>query len=180
MCHTYSMITAADQCLSSHASNVSNTTTTPTTSPQDSSESSASWIEGTAILLTVIVVVTATNDLVKERQFRGLQARIESEHRYSVVRDGASVFINVKEIVVGDICQVKYGECTHGCSFVCTHAGDLIPADGVVVQSNDLTIDESRLTGESDHIKKAADRDPLLLSGVSSVHGPWISSLSRP
>jgi len=64
------------------------------------------------LAVIVVVVVTAANDLAKERQFRGLQARIESEHRFSVVRDGASILINVKEIVVGDICQVKYGECT--------------------------------------------------------------------
>lgn len=47
-------------------------------------------------------------------------------------------------------------------------AGDLLPADGVLIQGNDLKIDESSLTGESDHVKKAADRDPMLLSGKSS------------
>ncbi|KZR98184.1 Plasma membrane calcium-transporting ATPase 3, partial [Daphnia magna] len=36
------------------------------------------WIEGVAILISVIVVVlvTAFNDYTKERQFRGLQNRI--------------------------------------------------------------------------------------------------------
>ncbi|NXU25681.1 AT2B1 ATPase, partial [Thalassarche chlororhynchos] len=32
--------------------------------------------------------------------------------------------------------------------------GDLLPADGVLIQGNDLKIDESSLTGESDHVKK--------------------------
>lgn len=44
--------------------------------------------------------------------------------------------------------------------------GDLLPADGVLIQGNDLKIDESSLTGESDHVKKSLDRDPMLLSGV--------------
>ena len=32
--------------------------------------------------------------------------------------------------------------------------GDLLPADGIIIQSNDLKVDESSLTGESDHVKK--------------------------
>ena len=42
----------------------------------------------------------------------------------------------------------------------------LLPADGVIIQSNDLQIDESSLTGESDHVKKGIDIDPMLLSGT--------------
>lgn len=45
--------------------------------------------------------------------------------------------------------------------------GDLLPADGILIQSNDLKIDESSLTGESDHVKKSLDKDPMLLSGAS-------------
>lgn len=51
-------------------------------------------------------------------------------------------------------------------SAICNIAGDLLPADGVLIQGNDLKIDESSLTGESDHVKKAADKDPMLLSGM--------------
>lgn len=43
--------------------------------------------------------------------------------------------------------------------------GDLLPADGVLIQGNDLQIDESSLTGESDHVRKSVDKDPMLLSG---------------
>ena len=43
--------------------------------------------------------------------------------------------------------------------------GDLLPADGVLIQSNDLKVDESSLTGESDHVKKGEGADPMLLSG---------------
>ncbi|NXD89018.1 AT2B1 ATPase, partial [Halcyon senegalensis] len=49
--------------------------------------------------------------------------------------------------------------------------GDLLPADGVLIQGNDLKIDESALTGESDHVRKAVDRDPLLLSGTHVMEG---------
>lgn len=43
--------------------------------------------------------------------------------------------------------------------------GDLLPADGIVLQSTDLKVDESSLTGESDHVKKSTTLDPTLLSG---------------
>ncbi|XP_057374431.1 plasma membrane calcium-transporting ATPase 2-like [Daphnia carinata] len=117
------------------------------------------WIEGLAILISVIVVVlvTAFNDYTKERQFRGLQSRIEGEHKFAVLRGGESSQIFVGEIVVGDICQVKYG--------------DLLPADGILIQSNDLKVDESSLTGESDHVKKSELTDPMLLSGTHVMEG---------
>ena len=53
-------------------------------------------------------------------------------------------------------------------------AGDLLPADGVVLQSNDLKVDESALTGESDLVKKSDTADSMLLSGQSSSHGETI------
>ncbi|VDQ10978.1 unnamed protein product, partial [Trichobilharzia regenti] len=42
---------------------------------------------------------------------------------------------------------------------------DLLPADGVILQSNDLKVDESSLTGEPDQVKKGENNDPMLLSG---------------
>lgn len=71
-------------------------------------ETQYGWIEGLAILISVIVVVlvTAFNDYSKERQFRGLQSRIEGEHKFSVIRQGEVKQVSVSDIVVGDICQV--------------------------------------------------------------------------
>lgn len=72
-------------------------------------DKSHEWIEGLAILISVVVVVlvTAFNDYTKERQFRGLQNRIEGEHKFAVIRGGECHQIAVGEIVVGDICQVR-------------------------------------------------------------------------
>lgn len=42
-----------------------------------------------------------------------------------------------------------------------------MPADGILIQSNDLKVDESSLTGESDHVKKGESFDPMVLSGES-------------
>ena len=80
---------------------------------EDEGEAEAGWIEGAAILLSVacVVLVTAFNDWSKERQFRGLQSRIEQEQRFAVVRHGRQAQVPVAELVVGDVAQVKYGEC---------------------------------------------------------------------
>ncbi|EHB12250.1 Plasma membrane calcium-transporting ATPase 1 [Heterocephalus glaber] len=119
---------------------------------EEEGEGETGWIEGAAILLSVVcvVLVTAFNDWSKEKQFRGLQSRIEQEQKFTVIRGGQVIQIPVADITVGDIAQVKYG--------------DLLPADGILIQGNDLKIDESSLTGESDHVKKSLDKDPLLLS----------------
>ncbi|KAM4662318.1 plasma membrane calcium-transporting ATPase 3 isoform 3-T3 [Discoglossus pictus] len=125
----------------------------------DDGEAEAGWIEGAAILLSVICVVwvTAFNDWSKEKQFRGLQSRIEQEQRFSVIRNSQVIQIPVAELIVGDIAQIKYG--------------DLLPADGVLIQGNDLKIDESSLTGESDHVRKSVEKDPMLLSGTHVMEG---------
>lgn len=46
-----------------------------------------------------------------------------------------------------------------------------MPADGIIIQSNDLKVDESSLTGESDHVKKGEHIDPLMLSGTHVMEG---------
>lgn len=82
---------------------------------EDEGEAEAGWIEGAAILLSVIcvVLVTAFNDWSKEKQFRGLQSRIEQEQKFTVIRNGQLLQVPVAALVVGDIAQVKYGKCTH-------------------------------------------------------------------
>ncbi|CAO2636941.1 Plasma membrane calcium-transporting ATPase 4 [Lemmus lemmus] len=127
--------------------------------PDEEEEAETGWIEGAAILTSVIIVVlvTAFNDWSKEKQFRGLQNRIELEQKFCIIRNGQLIQLPVAEIVVGDIAQIKYG--------------DLLPADGILIQGNDLKIDESSLTGESDHVKKSLDNDPMLLSGTHVMEG---------
>lgn len=57
-----------------------------------------------------------------------------------VLRDGQAIEIHVDQVVPGDIVRLK--------------AGDIIPADGLVISSNSLFIDESTLTGETYPVEK--------------------------
>lgn len=126
----------------------------------ETEELSLEWIEGTAMLLTVLVVmlVTAIQNYTKERQYKKLQNKIQSENKVSVIRNGKNRLLAVSELVVGDVCQVKYG--------------DTLPADGLLLHSNDLKVDESSLTGETDLVKKgSAYRDISLWSGTHVMEG---------
>ena len=65
--------------------------------------------------------------------------------------------IPVTELVVGDVISFKYG--------------DAMPADGVLIQGNDIRVDESSMTGENDYIKKGPTRDIVLLSSTQVMEG---------
>src|ERR687887_881936 len=71
------------------------------------------------------------------------------------VRDAVTVEVRGEEVVPGDVIRVE--------------PGDQLVADGVVVSTRGLTIDESILTGESDGVRKH-DRDRVL-SGAFCLAG---------
>jgi len=116
------------------------------------------WIEGTAIIIAVLVVatVTAGNDYSKEKQFRKLNA-INDDKQVKVVRAAEQIVISTFNIQVGDI--------------VILETGDKICADGLVTESDDLKVDESSMTGETDTVKKNRDIDPWMLSGCQVMEG---------
>ncbi|WP_242917883.1 magnesium-translocating P-type ATPase [Pontibacter liquoris] len=61
--------------------------------------------------------------------------------KHQVVRQGKKVDVRTKEVVPGDVLLLN--------------AGDLIPADCRIVESNELHVNESSLTGESFPVAKA-------------------------
>ena len=113
--------------------------------------------DGAAILVTVAVIVAVTvyNDWQKERQFRRVLNRVE--RKIATLRGCIIIQLPVAELVVGDIVQVK--------------CGDLLPADCIIIESNELKVDESTLTGESDPVSKGIDVDPTLFSGTIVMEG---------
>ena len=117
------------------------------------------WVEGGAILIAVFLVagVSAGNDYTKELQFRALEKSSQSDERCSVVRDGAIERVNPRDLVIGDIILLQ--------------AGDMVPADAVIVDHNVIMSNESALTGESDDLKKTKGGDCFLLSSCLITEG---------
>ncbi len=118
------------------------------------------WAEGTAILLTVLLVVilTASIDYAKQFAFQRLSRSLFESNTKQVIRNGKQVTVIDDDIVVGDILCVN------------SHALASIPADCVLLgPAADLKMDESTLTGESEPVsKKPGD---VVLSGTNAVQG---------
>jgi len=115
------------------------------------------WIEGTAILAAVVIVVSvsAGNDWQKERQFRKLNER-KNNKPVKVIRGGEKEQVSVYEINVGDVVIIE--------------TGDILCADGIWVSGFNMKCDESPMTGEVKQLAKGDD-DPFLLSSTMVVEG---------
>lgn len=82
------------------------------------------------------------------------------EIKSMVLRDGQKKLIGTKYIVPGDIIFLA--------------AGDIIPADGMLIEADDLFANEASLTGESFPVEKMVDGKwniGLVLSGTNVVSG---------
>lgn len=95
-----------------------------------------------AIMILVIVIVNALIASFQEyKADNELEALKElSVNEAKVLRDGQVIKVPFNKVVVGDI--------------VYAESGDLIAADGRIIKSNNLKIDESSLTGESIAVDK--------------------------
>ena len=143
--------------------------------PQGCAEPKVDWVEGVAIVvaIAIVVLVGSINDWQKERQFKKLNAQRE-DRTVKAIRNGREVVINVKDVVVGDICLLEPGE--------------IVPVDGVFLRGHGVRCDESGATGESDAIRKftyeecieerdglksgqKAKRDCFLVSGAKVLEG---------
>ncbi len=103
--------------------------------------------EGLMLLSFVIFIIGIT--IYQERKTeRALEAlRNLSSPRALVIRDGVQKRIPGREVVTGD--------------FVILSEGDRVPADGVLLISNNVSVDESLLTGESVPVRKASGNENL-------------------
>ena len=93
-----------------------------------------------AIALSVVITIITEGKSAKA--FEALN-KINEDTLIKVIRNGEPQLITQKEIVVGDIIMVE--------------TGDKIVADGRLLTGNDLSVDESALTGESLPVKKDAE-----------------------
>jgi Ca2+-transporting ATPase len=98
-----------------------------------------------AIAIFVIVVLNAILGFTQEYRAEQAMAALKkmSVPRVRVRRDGKITEIPAQELVPGDIIYLE--------------AGNAIPADGSLVESANLRVQESILTGESEPVEKSLD-----------------------
>ena len=69
------------------------------------------WIEGGAIYIAVVLVsnIAASNDYSKQLQFAALEKTSADDEQCMIMRGGAKVVLNPRDIVVGDIIVLQAG-----------------------------------------------------------------------
>ena len=95
----------------------------------------------------VILIIVVFNAIIgTQQEFKAEKALEElqniSEVQAKVIRDGVIIELKAHELTLGDI--------------VVLEAGDYIPADLRIIESYNLQVDESNLTGESQSIEKVS------------------------
>lgn len=128
------------------------------------------YSEGIILLcwIFLIIFITFYQHRKTERSLEAL--RQLSSPRALVIRDGNQIRISGREVVPDDILILNEGE--------------RIPADGIVLESNNLTVDESLLTGESIPVTKIVEttiQNPLsqVFSGTLVVQGKGIVKITN-
>ncbi len=131
-----------------------------------------SGILGDAESAAVIVIVITINAILGTVQTVKAEQSLQSLKNLSgpeakVLRDGSAVIIPARELVVGDVILLE--------------AGDMVPADGRLIENASLKINESALTGESLAVEKSTaaisedvplgDRTNMLFSGSFVSYG---------
>ena len=112
------------------------------------------WVD--ALFGFVLLLNTATGTLAEIRAKRALdRLAVLETPRAVVLRDGAEKEVTVGEVVIDDVVRLS--------------AGQQVPADGEVITSDGLEIDESILTGESRPVRPESGAQ--VMSGTTVTAG---------
>ena len=114
--------------------------------------------ESTIVILVVLVInaiLGTVQHFKAEQSLEGLRAL--SSPTAKVIRDGQNVQIPSEDVVIGDIMLLE--------------AGDLVVADGRIVENYSLQVQESALTGES----QSVDKSDRTISGDNIALGDRIN-----
>ncbi|WP_434737633.1 cation-translocating P-type ATPase [Levilactobacillus sp.] len=104
-------------------------------------------------ILVINVIIGLYQEASAEKALAALQSM--SLPTTTVRRDDIAQTLPAKDVVPGDLVLLK--------------AGDQVPADGVVLQSTNLTVDEAVLTGESVPVAKEKLTDPTAAAETQQV-----------
>lgn len=113
-----------------------------------------SWQD--AVFGFVLLLNTLTGTIAELRAKRALDnLAVLAAPAAHVIRDGEAKDIEVSQVVLGELLELR--------------SGDQVPADGQVLSSNGCEIDESILTGESVAVRK--HENDQVLSGTTVIGG---------
>jgi len=115
---------------------------------------------GDGIFMTVAIFLVAAISLFQESRSRNAIETLKklSQPKSKVIRNSELIEIPSEDIVLGDFIQVE--------------EGTFIPADAIIIQSNDFSVNESILTGESLSIfKNETSKNKTIYQGTTVATG---------
>lgn len=122
---------------------------------------------GDGIFLTLSIVLVSGISLYQDSRSRNALNKLKSltEPNCKVIRNGKIEEIKSEELVIGDSLMVDEGA--------------FVAADAVIVHSNDFSVNESILTGESLPVyKDNAKDDPMIFQGTTVSSGLAIATVT--
>jgi Ca2+-transporting ATPase len=122
---------------------------------------------GDGIFLAAAIVLVAGISLFQDSRSRNALEKLKdfSQPKCKVIRNGVLVEINSEDLVVGDSLMVE--------------EGTSITADGAIIHSNDFSVNESILTGESLSVFKDANtNDHQIFHGTTVASGLAIATIT--
>lgn len=107
---------------------------------------------GEVVESVIIFLVLLLNSIISVVQTRKAESSLDALREMSapsakVIRDGTSQTVPARELAKGDLVQLD--------------AGDYVPADGRLITSESLKVNEGMLTGESEAAEKNTDTLPV-------------------
>ena len=114
---------------------------------------------GDGIFMTMAILLVTNISLFQEAKSRNAIDALKklSQPKSKVIRNGKIIEILSEEIVLGDIIQVE--------------EGTFIPADALILQSNDFSVNEAILTGESLSVFKSESEIKVVFQGTIVATG---------
>ena len=96
----------------------------------------------TFAMLVAVIIISATISFVQEEKSNNAAKKLQGmiTNKLDVIRNGVEMEVEIEELVPGDIVKLA--------------SGDMIPGDVRFIETKDLFIDQSQLTGESNPVEK--------------------------
>ena len=111
---------------------------------------------GIVFAICVIVITTAVTNYNKEKKFKQLSDENFKKFQVVCTREGSNLNLSDEDLLVGDKCKVDMGM--------------IIPADGIIISSTNLKLDEASLTGESNLMRKESIENCLKIKNDSGKY----------
>ncbi len=109
------------------------------------------------IVIAVLIIVSTLLEFIEEFRSNNAAQKLKElvETTATVIRDGKKEKIPLKEVTLGDT--------------VILSAGDMIPADIRLIESKDLYVGQSSITGESDAVRKLTNTEIKSIDDIESI-----------